>query len=78
MKAFNEYNQDFTSKYGERDTIEKEIKFQTGMQNVEMKSINEIKRLRLFEGIAEDEFQAQANHVTLKPHFTDFWASARN
>lgn len=72
LKAFNEYNQDFTSKYGERDTIEKEIKFQTGMQNVEMKSINEIKRLRLFEGITEDEFQAQENHVTLKPHFTDF------
>mmetsp|Transcript_2071 Transcript_2071/g.2253 ORF Transcript_2071/g.2253 Transcript_2071/m.2253 type:complete len:256 (+) Transcript_2071:23-790(+) len=72
MKAFNEYNENFTSKYGERDTIEKEIKFQTGMQNVEMSSINEIKKLKLFEGIDEEEFLAQGNHVTLKPHFTEF------
>lgn len=72
MKAFNEYNENFTSKYGERDTIEKEIKFQTGMQNVEMSSINEIKKLKLFEGIDEEEFLAQGNQVTLKPHFTEF------
>lgn len=70
--TFNEYSRDFSSKNGTRDSIEKEIKFQTGMQNVEMSSINEIKRLKLFEGITGEEFQQQANNVTLKPNFIEF------
>lgn len=74
LKAFDEYNEEFQTKYGKRDTIEKELKFQTGMQNVEMSSINEIRRLKLFEGVTDQEFQAQADNVTLRPNFTDFLA----
>lgn len=77
MNAFTRYSDQFKERYGARDSIEKEVNFQTGLQSVEMSSINELMRLKLFEGLTFQQFEHQANKVVIKDHFVDFLSKCR-
>ncbi|ANZ73295.1 BA75_01416T0 [Komagataella pastoris] len=44
------------SVYETRDTVEREIQYQQGMKPVELSSVNEARRLGLFEGIHREKF----------------------
>lgn len=70
--AYNKYKTQFSKKYSERDTVEKEILFQKGLHDVEMTSINEMAKQKLFADVTKDNLKAQARKVVLRPHFIDF------
>lgn len=70
--AYNKYKSQFSKTYRERDTVEKEVLFQKGLHDVEMASINEMTKHKLFAGVTKDNFKEQASKVVLRPHFINF------
>lgn len=49
-----------------------ELRYQKQLRKVEMALINEIERLRLFQGMEPLDLQRQAVHAQLQPHFVEF------
>lgn len=49
-----------------------ELRYQKQLRKVEMALINEIERLRLFQGVEPLDLQRQAVHAQLQPHFVEF------
>jgi HAD superfamily phosphoserine phosphatase-like hydrolase len=68
LQAYNNYKQQFGDVY----TLEEEIQFQRGMGPVEMQSINEIERLKLFSGITKDQFRKCSQEIKLRQGFVEF------
>ncbi|KAK6460462.1 HAD-like domain-containing protein [Scheffersomyces coipomensis] len=72
LDSYKKYSTQFQHEIGHRDSLEKEIKFQTGMKMVELSSINAITDHNLFKDLTKQQFQDQAKNVKLKPGFIEF------
>lgn len=62
----------------ERDCIENEIKYQEGMESVEMSSIAAIEQCGLFLGLRLSQFADKASEVVLRPGFVEFVKAVRH
>ncbi|CAI5758320.1 unnamed protein product [Candida verbasci] len=68
MKNYNEYKE----KFGLRNSLNDEIRFQKGMRPIEMSSIKELERYMIFKGLTKEYFEAQAHLIELRSGFVDF------
>lgn len=73
LDAYAKYSKAFG---GPREDLQAEIKFQSGLQQVELSSISEMERLLLFRDVPEKLFHQQAEKVALRPGFLEFLRSA--
>ncbi|CCE81979.1 Piso0_002667 [Millerozyma farinosa CBS 7064] len=76
-RAYDDYKQEFLTKRGEVNSIEKEMDFQRGMKKVEMSSVNELCKLKFFEGLTVQNLVAQSSKVSLRENFLDFLGKCR-
>ncbi|KAH3679384.1 hypothetical protein WICMUC_001004 [Wickerhamomyces mucosus] len=60
---------EYTSYFGERNTIEQETEFQKGLKQIELSSVNEYVGLQLFKDVNHKAFQNQSSKVQIKSEF---------
>lgn len=65
---YSNYKQ-FTENFGDRSTIEQELKFQQNLKIVELSSVNEYVGLRLFEDVKHETLINQSEKVKIKQNF---------